>query len=727
MASLNVYESCPGGANCKIKFCPCGKDMLPDLEKVITSIEADQRVAALSQINHLLAKKGKRQCLLGMKCTIHESLDDAEAFGESARVFVESFPENPMALAFASIAAATADELPAAIAFSQGAFEHGEGELPETAVEALFAIALTALRHRHIAAARQMLQIHLAYALPSRDARSLNVLNELEQSSRVPLLLKHDCEWPEEDPEHPQWNSAFHDAHAGRWRRALSQFEQFAEEHPSVSKVWPYIAALRGYLCNDEGAAEAWMKYARMPDIDLDTAVVAEATATYLLPLDRWPAIHNVRRTFPVSDTERAMELLLSHPQVARLNIDLREYAAEGQPPPKSVFVLLDRPMPKYHDHMQAVEIPMVLADLELYGKETDREARLVFDAYQTSRLEEGAQLAASILGEVVQPMSAEEPGDVAIVSSEALCRSFHFPAEMRVPERRRLDVELLQKSILQDWSQLPLPLLGGMRPIDAAADPAQRVRLLAAILRMELEMDQQNFPIDCNELRSQLGLPLRSDGLPCPSGGVKAVWEIDLHRLAAQNLTDLELRQALMCAVTKNAVRAIHKLGREWVLRSPQDEHITKEQVLDVMLQTCGDTEQALALAQEGRKVASEAHRSPAAWLLKELELRIRCEELDEVNLIVRRLNTNHGREAGVLETMLRIMMRYGLISPQEIQAANMRGQTAEAAVAATAAGHVHPASAQPPAPASAIWTPGSDRPVAAAGEKSKLWIPGT
>ena len=55
----------------------------------------------------------------------------------------------------------------------------------------------------------------------------------------------------------------------------------------------------------------------------------------------------------------------------------MRQLAKEDQPPPKDAFWLLDRPTPATGVGIKPEEIPRVVGRLFLFGKQTDREARL--------------------------------------------------------------------------------------------------------------------------------------------------------------------------------------------------------------------------------------------------------------------------------------------------------------------------------------------------------------
>ena len=60
----------------------------------------------------------------------------------------------------------------------------------------------------------------------------------------------------------------------------------------------------------------------------------------------------------------------------------------EGEPPPKSAFYLFDRPLPESGQPQTAENVPNALGQLLLWGKQTDREARVVALSLPTSALD---------------------------------------------------------------------------------------------------------------------------------------------------------------------------------------------------------------------------------------------------------------------------------------------------------------------------------------------------
>ena len=109
--SLDPYQLCPCGSGDKVKFC-YSKDIVPELEKILRAIEGDQRVAALDQIEKLVAEKGPRQALLALKADLQLSLGGVEAAEETIAAFQKASPYNPVALALSAIVAASKSDVP---------------------------------------------------------------------------------------------------------------------------------------------------------------------------------------------------------------------------------------------------------------------------------------------------------------------------------------------------------------------------------------------------------------------------------------------------------------------------------------------------------------------------------------------------------------------------------------------------------------------------------------
>jgi hypothetical protein len=188
--TIDVYQMCLGGTNKKIKFCDCGKDLVGDLDKIVTAINAGQKAAALGQINRLLESHGPRACLLAMKGSSQLQMGNLEELGKVTEVFCQHYPENPIALSFAAILAATRGEVDAMIGKLQDALEATvEGTMQESTYAAIGLASRLLAQTGRVVAAIGYLQLQAAIA-PEEDDTAWNLLRQVYATRAVPGLLK---------------------------------------------------------------------------------------------------------------------------------------------------------------------------------------------------------------------------------------------------------------------------------------------------------------------------------------------------------------------------------------------------------------------------------------------------------------------------------------------------------------------------------------------------------
>ena len=91
--SIDQYQLCPCGSNKKVKFC-CARDVLPEINKVLTALQGDQRVAALDHVNNAIEKKGDKDCLLNIKTNILLQLGEEDKARETSKQVLKKNPDN---------------------------------------------------------------------------------------------------------------------------------------------------------------------------------------------------------------------------------------------------------------------------------------------------------------------------------------------------------------------------------------------------------------------------------------------------------------------------------------------------------------------------------------------------------------------------------------------------------------------------------------------------------
>jgi tetratricopeptide (TPR) repeat protein len=711
---IDSYAPCPCGSGKKIKFC-CSKDILHDLDKVFRALDGEQYVSALDQVVKLIEAKGPKPALLAIQAETYLALQQLPEAEKAAAKLLEVMPHSTVGLAFQAIADVVSGKADDAVKHLQQSIENVDQIMLGPTTTAMSVVAQALMTQGKVLAARGHLLMRAGLS-GGKDEESVRAITELNQIERLPTLFKQDFQYATCPPGVPwsgEFEAAMRSARRGAWLAACESLESLAQKVPNQPAVLRNIAILRGWLGQNEEAIEAWRKYIALPDVPSDEAIESEALCQLLSRGDGQDVMDVLQITYTVRDVERLMEKLLSDKRVEAVPFDPQEVTEEGQPPPKGVFKLLDRAPVEYRDGLTLKDLPLIVGDLFVHGKQTDREARLVLDVERSERLNEVKAALLEIAGDCIDPQSKEE------VQGQISTLQFYLNPQPRlphdIPRDRALELLGAQRDEIYSvvWPNLRRSVFQDKSAREAVQDPALRIRVSAAILNLELATDEQfgNEVFDFNQLRRDLGLPERGD----VEIGDQDIIEIPgsrLGRLKFDQLSDEQLVGAFRLATLKNMRLAMRRSAQELVSRPSIAEKVDLAEVYRLLVGVSTDTDEALQHIDQGRKLSVTKGRSPAPWYLMELQIRLSRYEAEECNRLTRLLATRHSKEPGISEGLYEILVRYGVISPD--------GQVAGQPPAA-AAGAGEPVAAAPQA-APGLWTPDS----AAPKQESKLWLPG-
>ncbi len=713
---LDHYAACPCGSGKKLKFC-CS-DLISEMEKIQRMLEGNQRAACLEHEKSLRATHADRASLLGLQAMLEGQLEQYDDAAKTLASFLEKHPENRIALAESAIVTARTEGGRAAVAPLQKALATLEDEMPVRVYEAIGAVGQALLGEGEIFAARPhlLLQANIAGA---DDPRAMQLLVRLNAEARIPLILKDD---PPLDPCDPEaaWSGTFdealEDAMRGAWAAAEEKFAALLEPSGRSPQVLRNLALVRGWLADSAGAVEALREFTALDvsrdDVSLDEAVEAGALAELLDRSRPNDTLDTLSLTYPVQDIEALEAALASDVDVDRIDFDPATYSETDEPPPRALFWLLDRPLPATGVDIAADAIPHVIGRLFLFGRQTDREARLELITNRNDRFDAVCAAVVRLGGDALGPLGEEAAVGQTTVTAEALGWSWRLPDDTPPDHRQALVTEQRQRVIFDVWPSVPLPIFDGRSAIDAARDPAMHVRTLAAILLLELSGDEGIDEIDFNRLREKLGLPI-SEAIDPTDPSVERISLAQLARVEADKLEDDHLVDEYRRAAMTGARRAIQRLAHEVVRRPSLDDKVDKAEAYGILAELATDRESALALIDKARGCEQAAGRSPARWLLAELAHRIESGDIAKAQQLIGEIRAKHFQEEGVAQGLLQILQAAGIIGPDGMPAGPPP---------ADASGIVVPGGAGEDS--AEIWTPGSEQ--SAQGEKPAIWTPG-
>ncbi len=710
--ALDRYALCPGGTGKKIKFC-CA-DLTAELEHIQRSLEGEQRLAALERVRKARAQFGDRACLLSIQCLLEDDLNQGDQHAATLAAFTEKFPDNPVTLAETALTRAETDGPQAGVEPLQRAIAASSDHMPGRVFEAISILGRLLVGRGFLMAGRAHLLLELALS-GGRSESTISLLARLSRAEEVPLLIKDDHHLkpaPAGFAAAKGYQEAMQQANRGAWLAAAQRFEQFSAVAAGVPEVWHNLGLLKAYVADQAGAEVALRKLAALP-VPPDDAIEAEALAQLLSTANDRDLVDVVAATWTIADAADVQTRLGGADRALRIAFDPASLAGSEEPPPLALFRLTDRATPKAADSLSRENVPNVLGQLAVFGRQTDREARIELIATRGAEFEAARQVLSELLA---QPLGFPEKEEVVRRTSpiqQAMTWRWHLPADITSQQRADLTRKQHRHVIVDVWPTLPNPVLGGKTPRDAAADPGNRIALSALVLNLELASSGVEGDGPIAELREQLGLtapqPIDPTGLD-----LKALPAPRLARLEVEKLSDNDLIDVYRRAAWLHFVPAMKRLAEE-VIRRPSLENepnkIDKAEAHGLLAEIAEDSAERMRHISSARQVAEKRGESSAPWDLSELAVALEQGDEENFQRLLAHIRDQHLQEPGVGEALMNLLAQAGLIP------AGGAGMPPEMAMAG----------APPPSPAAKIWTPGGDAPAPAGGKKSVIWTPGS
>jgi tetratricopeptide (TPR) repeat protein len=703
---LDPYAPCPAGTGKKLKFC-CA-DLAGELETIDRMVEGDQRLACIEHIEKLQARYPRRPCLLTTQALLLIELgrlDDAKKVVESA---LSAAPLNPVALAQSALLSLEEAHVATAIETLQRALASSPTPIPAAVVDVFAGMAEMLVALGQVPAA--LGHLLLVASLSPNDQRTLALILRLNGSAQVPLLFKEEPDLrsaPQASPWRDRLDEALEPARRGAWRTSADRLAALGQQADDLPEIWHDLAVLRAWLADARGAVDALRRLAAL-DISADQRIEAEALAQLLDADAVGDRVDVLSVVYAVANFDE-ITAKLSDRRLVPAPVDPSHWADGNQPPPRNSYLLLDRPAPRTGTGLAREDVPNVIAQLFLFGRETDREARIEatvarpnFAAMQSALTE----LCGPSLG---APTSEEKQGDVS-AAQWALSSNWRPPEDTPADQVHKLLVEERRHAVLERWTRTPLAALQGKTPEQASAgDEGSRIRLSAAILLLELSFQEPSAAGWFSELRRRLGLaePKPIDPSAAPIAHLPLA---RLHRVDWTKADDDALLAANRRALFAAAHLAARQIALEIVTRESLKNKVSVAQVFGLLARLEDDTSQALEYLDKARAAAEAVNESTAVWDLQELNLRLERGEPDEFARVLAHVQKNHAREPGVAQALVQILVEAGLMTPD----GRPVGAPDEGAAL------VVPGSAAEPGQ---IWTPESET---TGGKKSALWVPG-
>ena len=717
---FDPYVLCPGGRDKKIRFC-C-PNMLKEIEQVGRLLSSEQTGACLAYIESLEKDHPNCACLTAAKLSIYRAENRwDEALPVAAR-FLANEPDNPVAATEYALALVAIGDFQLAVFTLVDAFERSKADavhstLLRGALQVGTHLLIGGLTIPAIAIGNVLKEI------PATAEAANRLLYNATADADIPLLLRDwafDFNCPDNFPGKATFEEAAVLVRLMRWKKALALLEPLTQHADIWSEIRRNIATLHFWLLDVEKGCEMLKTYVSLPNIPMEDAADAEMMRLLFVPDSLGDQTEELIVEYTITDVEKTLEKFLSYPLCRSVDVPNAPFS----PPPRGCFQMLNRPFADSEAPLTLENTPMQLAVGILFGKETDRDARLVLQglpAYEHENLETNIR---DVLGDFIQiPGKILDRRPISKTQILTECRlSLQQIRQDIAPETiEKIFTDYYGEFFVETWLAFPLGLLDGKTPVKAAKESQYTIPLLAAIQTIEERIPEEVRNDVVQKLRSRLGLPTQdtitvsesSDEDPLAVLDAYPVWR--WHRFDVSKLSIDVLAGGLQIVVGMREMRAVIRFAEELLTRPmdsmPFPSRIMAFEALITTAQAKGKFEEALLWVERAKNESAAQGIPDAAWCLHEIMLRLMQGDTETAYDVVQYVATKYQDDATVMNALQELFIRIGMLNPDGTPSAAL----AQAQVEQRTENQK-------------LWTPGSSAPTGSATSSatpSKLWVP--
>ncbi len=708
---INIYQNCPCHTDKKIKFC-CGKSVVADLDDVLAKHAAGQTSTALGLLERAIKKSGPKDCLVTIQSKLLMESGDLEKAKEVNEQFVAKNPEHSTGHLHRMMIFSAEQDTDRAVESLQDLMDSITGNsIPVSLAPPIRVVGVQLLAQRNFLAARAHLKLS-AMLKPDQETSRLIELSYRETGNvveKTDLLL-------DTPPEGAAWEkkvtNVLRAIKRGQFRRGLRMLRKANADFPGVHSIERGIAMLNVVLNRKAEACEQLGAVAGNEGFETWQRVEAQCLKN-LLNEDKELTLDVNRYSFEVDDFAKLSEIASSSKQLEPMPSVLDHDPFGEGPAPRAGYLVLDKDKISEDseglDELDLVDVPMVRGELLLYGKQTDRSARIEFVKPEDVVCEQSLQIVREIFTDVIKGEPEVKRIDAVVQLDHETNFDWRLPVTVPRATVERLVKEQFRKTLTEKLVGLKTPMLDGMSLTEAASEPEKITAVQAFILFLKQMNGGERFPAGLiDELVEELSIkelpPVVLDGVTLDDISPAIHASIDIGKLSDDELVGLHHYSFRI-----GNLAVVAKTNPELLNRPSTHQMISKRVLLTTQAQMEPDSEKGLELLAQMRADAKSAGEPLGHLLVDEFEYRLARNLVGKkMKDLVRAIEARHIEEPGVESRLTMVLERYGLLDP-----------------AMLAGGPEGTSSPLDSVPASAWQAKPTASAVASGDEESKLWLP--
>ncbi|WP_345324285.1 protein-disulfide isomerase [Novipirellula rosea] len=719
--SVDQYATCPCGSGKKIKFCKC-KESVSELDRVMKMVEGGQVVPALDRLSTILSEHPDAAWALAIRGRLLLDLREYDSLAENADRFIRLQPSNPLALTQRAAAQVFRGDVKSATDSMLEALTESGRDVDAFVLDVSSAVAFLLGRQgvfltaRVYASLAMMAQGYEGSQMSGSLLRQLNsspTLNQLVKSIPQPIQRPDDADWGE------RYDEAATLLRSNKVLLAEAKFQSLRRTLPDEPAILSGLLTCAIWRGDVAAQSDFLKKLSACESLDFEERVQFRAVSCLVNPDDKDLAAECFRLDADIESAEPVEMAMIADSRFAPLPAEMLAQMRESEDdvPPRAGFQVLDRDRPEVAEGLPPIDqIPEAIAMAFVYGKQTDRSARVEIHDVTSSVLDDVRAQIQKAIGDSVQ--LNQKPSDplpfLAVVQPQVAMVRFKASAV----EADAMQEELTNTRMPLAIANAKWGILGNASLVDTADDDS---KLLERTVVVRVAEQYDAIISKGEEVLGEVYRLAKIEPLPTLTIGddeIESVANTDLNRIDSSQLNEESCLYLLQRAQQISSTPAIRHFAKRLIEADlPEDQKMAKLLAYSTLVNASGNAKDAIATINEAKAFA-EANELPTAnLLLSEVSLRLQAGDGEGFQKAIETLTQRYGNEPEVMAQLQQMLISMGLIRPD---GSPRRGP---------APGGVAPAGAEPAA--GGIWTPdggGAAAPPAdpAAGGGSKLWVPG-
>ncbi len=713
--SVDTYAHCPCGSGKKIKFCKC-KDSVGDLDRVLNMIDGGQVVPALDRLASILTEHPDAAWALAIRGRLLLDLREYDSLSENAERFIRLQPSNPLALTQRAAAALFRGDVDVATESMLEALTESGREVDSFVLDVASVLAYSLVQGGVFLTARVYATLAMMASGQEEGQMAVSVLRQLNSAPSVNQYMKSIPE-PFKRPVDADWGERYDEAmgllRSNKVLLAQSKFESLQRIAPGEPAVLSGLLTCAIWRGDTDRQSDILKKLSACETLEFEPRCRFRAMAALVPPETPELRVPVVKLTAEIEDVDQIEIAMSADSRFVDFPASMlaQMQVSEDDVPPRAGFQIIDRDKPESLDKLPpADEVPEAVAMVFVYGKQTDRAARIEVHDVRKSDVDEIRTRLSATVGELELDQQDDQPLPLLVACQPpvAMIRFQAKPAEAEI-----LQTELAAKRMPELIASLKLPLLGGASLIDLADDESkilERTTMIRIIEQYDAIASKADNLIE--QLCALAKLPMQASLKPAREE-IESIPNEDLNRVDPADLDAESLLYLLQRAQQVSSTLASRKFATQLIATEIPAEHSqAKLLAYATLINASPSSTAALEILEQAKAFAETNNLSIANLLLSEVSLRLQSGDSEGFQNCIETISSRYGNEPEVMAQLQQMLISYGLIRPDG-RAATQPPMGVDPAAA--------PASSD-----SGLWTPDGGTPAAPDGGENKLWIPG-